>query len=405
MSLLNTKLFRNARFLLYPIPLLFLGGCLQSEDNPDTATVDAATNTPISTVAFLPPPPPSAPTLNTDVAVNTIVTLSAVGENLYFDENLSSPAGQSCASCHLPEAGFADPDNHFPVSEGVVSGRFGSRNSPTTSYAASIPVFQFDANRNIFLGGQFLDGRANTLEEQAQGPFLNPLEMNNTKQGVVEAVRLSNYASDFEAVFGVGSLADIDVAYERIAQAIAEFERSEVLSPFSSKFDAVQANADLFTQAEQRGLNIFNGKADCARCHRINNNARPLFTDFTYHNLGVQANINNPFYNLDSSLNPEGNTFVDLGLGAVINDVRENGKFRVPTLRNIALTAPYMHNGVFNDLQQVIEFYNTRDTNPEQFPAEVEENKDRRIGDLRLSPGEINDLIAFLNTLSDGYNE
>lgn len=338
-------------------------------------------------------------------ATTTTVALTnvqALGQQLYFDENLSSPAGQSCASCHLPTAGFADPDNHFPVSEGVISGLFGSRNAPTASYAASIPSFQFDDNNNRYLGGQFLDGRASTLEEQAKGPFLNPLEMNNTKEGVIEAVRLSNYATDFEAAFGEGSLDDVDAAYELVAQAIAEFERSNVLSPFTSKFDAVQSNGDVFTLSEQRGFNLFRGKADCARCHSANG-TQAVFTNFTYRNLGVSANTDNPFYALDAQFNPDGSDFVDLGLGGVLNDANENGKFRVPTLRNITTTGPYMHNGLFNSLQEVMEFYNTRDTNPQQEPAEVNANIDQRIGNLQLTQDEIDDVIAFLNTLTDGY--
>lgn len=373
----------NTIFPFCLLPILILSGCQPVEDNPADTVTTTATNA---------------------AGINTNFSIQALGEKLYFDENLSSPVGQSCASCHLPEAGFADPDSHFPVSEGVVSGRFGSRNTPTASYAASIPAFHFDAGLNRFLGGQFLDGRADTLEEQAQGPFLNPLEMNNTVQGVIEALRVADYAADFEAVFGSGSLDDVEVAYEKIAQAIAEFERTEQFSPFSAKLDAVQARTAVFTQAEQRGLNLFTGKADCGRCHRLTN-SRSVLTDFSFHNLGVQANINNPFYNLDSSLNPDGNAFVDLGLGAVLNDVRENGKFRTPTLRNIAITAPYMHNGVFDTLQQVVGFYNSRDTNPNQPPAEVNANKDNRIGSLRLTQGEINDLIAFLNTFTDGYNQ
>ena len=327
-----------------------------------------------------------------------------VGRQLYFDESLSSPVGQSCASCHLPTAGFADPDNHFPVSEGVISGLFGNRNTPTDSYAASIPSFQFDIDNNRYFGGQFLDGRASTLEEQAKGPFLNPLEMNNTKEGVIEAVRLSNYAEEFEAVFGQGSLDDVDAAYELVAQAIAEFERSNELSPFTSKFDAVQSNAGVFTLAEQRGFNLFRGKADCARCHSANG-AQPVFTNFTYRNLGIPANSDNPFYALDSQFNPDGSDFVDLGLGGVLNDANENGKFRVPTLRNISTTGPYMHNGIFNSLQEVMEFYNTRDTNPLQAPAEVNINLDRRIGNLQLTQDEIDDVISFLNTLTDGFTQ
>ena len=117
----------------------------------------------------------------------------------------------------------------------------------------------------------------------------------------------------------------------------------------------------------------------------------------------IHSNSDNPFYALDSQFNSEGSDFVDLGLGGVLNDANENGKFRVPTLRNIGTTGPYMHNGLFNSLQEVMEFYNTRDTNPLQAPAEVNDNLDRRIGNLQLTEDEINDVIAFLNTLTDGY--
>ena len=335
----------------------------------------------------------------------TTVTLNStqsLGQQLYFDTNLSEPAGQSCASCHLPTAGFADPDSHFPVSEGIITGLFGNRNSPTTSYAANIPAFHFDGTQ--YKGGQFWDGRASSLEDQAKGPFLNPLEMNNTKEGVVAAVRLSNYADDFKSVFGAGSLDNVDTAYEQIATAIAEFERSAILSPYTSKFDAVRTRGDVFTVSEQRGFNLFRGKADCIRCHTIGGGQHE-FTDFTYRNLGVPANTDNPFYALDVQYNPDGSDFIDLGLGGVLNDVNQNGKFRVSTLRNIAKTGPYMHNGVFNTLQEVMDFYNTRDTNPLQEPAEVEANKDTQIGNLQLTQSEIDDVIAFMNTLTDGYTQ
>lgn len=330
------------------------------------------------------------------------VSLESLGEKIYFDTNLSSPAGQSCASCHLPEAGFADPDDHFPVSEGVISGRFGNRNAPTASYAALIPEFNFNADTNQFEGGQFWDGRASTLEDQAQGPFVNVLEMNNTQQGVIDSIRKSDYAEDFKTVFGENSLDDVATAYVQVSQAIAAFERTSLFLPFTSKFDAVRNGDDVFTIAEQRGMNIFNGKARCNVCHSIQDE-QPVFTNFSYHNLGVQANPDNPFYNLDSSLNPDGTSFVDLGLGGVLNDTNENGKFRVPTLRNITDTAPYMHNGVFNTLREVLDFYNTRDINPLQPAAEVSANKNNRIGNLGLTDDEIEDLIAFLETLSDGY--
>ncbi len=120
-----------------------------------------------------------------------------LGRLLYFDKNLSNPVGQACASCHLPKAGYADPDQDLPVSEGAVTGRFGGRNAPSSAYAAFSPVFAKDPTTGLYMGGQFWDGRAPTLEEQAKGPFLNPVEMNNTKEGVVQAVRNAHYARLF----------------------------------------------------------------------------------------------------------------------------------------------------------------------------------------------------------------
>ena len=331
--------------------------------------------------------------------------LSNLGEKIYFDSNLSNPVGQSCASCHLPAAGFADPDNGMPTSEGAIIGRFGNRNTPTASYAAHIPAFHFEAGGaggGQFVGGQFLDGRASSLELQAQAPFLNTLEMNMAnEEAVIVQVRLASYAAEFETVFGDDSLADASTAYVQLSQAIAAFERTGLFSPFSSKFDAVQSGADVFTVAEQNGRALFNGKADCARCHRTPNPAAEVFSDFEYKNIGVPANPANPFLTLAPVFNPDGLAFVDLGLGDVLGDANENGKFRTPTLRNIATTAPYMHNGVFDNLSEVIEFYNRRDL--DAVVPEVNQNIDNRgnIGELGLTPGEINDLIAFLQSLSD----
>ena len=348
-------------------------------------------------------------TATTDVAATTDATdttaLSNLGQRLYFDTSLSNPPGQSCASCHLPAAGFADPDNIMPTSEGAVAGRFGNRNSPTAGYAAHIPPFHFETGGpggGRFVGGQFLDGRASTLELQAQGPFLNILEMNMAdKDAVITQIRAADYAADFEVVFGSGSLDDTDAAYVQVSEAIAAFERTELFSPFSSKFDAVQTGADVFTIAEQNGQNLFNGKADCARCHRTRNGAPQVFSNFEYNNIGVPANPDNPFLTLDPTLNPDGLAFVDLGLGGVLADAGENGKFRNPTLRNIDSTAPYMHNGVFDTLTEVIDFYNRRDI--DGVIPEVNQNIDNggNIGNLNLSPAEIADLIAFLQTLSD----
>ncbi len=339
-----------------------------------------------------------------------------LGRMLFFDTSLSEPAGQACASCHDPAAGFADPDTDStrPVSEGAVAGRFGNRNAPTAAYAALNPDFTYDATAaNRYHGGQFLDGRAANLEEQAKGPFLNPLEMANAdKAAVIAKVRAAPYAALFERIYGAGALNDVDTAFDQVAQAIASFERSSELSPFTSRFDYYLAGQATLSAQELSGLALFQGKALCTECHLLATVGRPLFTDFSYRNIGVPKNPDNPVYATDP-------TFVDLGLGANPNLVStpsaEDGKFRVPTLRNVAVTAPYMHNGVLQTLEQVVNFYNTRDANrcgpggtplvdcwpdPEVDNANVNISQ---VGDLLLTPQEEADIVAFLKTLTDGY--
>lgn len=324
-----------------------------------------------------------------------------LGRFLYFDRHLSNPIGQSCASCHLPSAGFADPDQDLPVSEGAIAGRFGGRNAPSAAYAAYSPVFGMDPATGLFTGGQFWDGRAPTLEEQAKGPFLNPVEMNNTKEGVVQAVRISNYARLFKSVYGPDSLDDTSAAYDLIAQAIAVFERTKQVNRFSSKFDQYLKGKVALSNQEQNGLLLFNGKGKCSACHPSTSTdgiTPPLFTDFTYDNLGVPRNMEYPFYLMTPSPYP------DLGLGPIVNDTAQNGKFKVMSLRNIALTAPYSHNGYFKTLKDIVHFYNTRDI-PGMWPApDVAENVNTtELGDLGLTEQEEDDIVAFLLTLSDGY--
>ncbi len=345
---------------------------------------------------------------NNDPVTDEPATLEDLGRQLYFDTNLSNPVGQSCASCHTPEVGFDDPDDLLATSEGAVIDRFGPRNSPTASYTAFIPPLRFDVEEDRFVGGLFWDGRADSLEEQAQGPFLNPLEMNmESEAAVVEAVQQSSYAQDFLDVFGEDAFDDVEEAYINISEAIAEFERTPEFLPFTSKFDAVQAGTAEFTESEERGFDLFvddleEGGADCAGCHNSFEDGPILFSSFEYENLGVPANPNNPFYSVSEELNPDGENFIDLGLGAVVGDDREDGKFRTPPLRNVAETAPYMHNGVFNTLAEVLEFYNDRDPND----AEVTRNMtdDESVGNLNFNEQQLQDLEAFLRTLSDGYS-
>jgi cytochrome c peroxidase len=349
-----------------------------------------------------------------------------LGRSLFFDPSLSSPPGQSCATCHDANAAMADPDRRLPVSKGVLPGRAGNRNTPSARYAAFSPPFHFDQQEGLYVGGQFLDGRAATLEEQARGPFLNPLEMANPDQrSVVEKVRRTAYSAEFDRVFGQGALADTEQAYGRIAEALAAFERTPPFSPFSSKYDAWLAGKAKLTRQEMRGLRLFEAeeKGNCAACHISKPGPRgepPLFTDFTYDNLGVPRNPDNPFYRLPAQLNPAGPLWIDRGLGAALKQHSEDGKFKVPTLRNVELTGPYMHNGYFKTLRGAVAFYNDRDSKPlcsqnlvgeaaalkqECWPApEVIANVNHdELGDLGLTEREIDDIVAFMKTLTDGW--
>jgi cytochrome c peroxidase len=349
-----------------------------------------------------------------------------LGQKLFFDANLSTPPGQACASCHDSGAFFIDPDPSAPTSKGVLTERHGNRNTPTALYAAFSPAFHFDPAEGLYVGGQFLDGRAATLQEQAKGPFLNPLEMANPDQtAVVDKVRQADYAPLFGKVYGKRALDHTEQAYDRIADAIAAFERTPVFKPFTSKYDGYLAGKARFTRQEKRGRKLFEDpdKGNCAACHPdrpAEDGTPPLFTDFTYDNLGVPKNPANPFYALPPELNPDGFDFVDKGLGAFVKDSAQNGKFKVPSLRNIARTAPYMHNGYFKTLRGVVDFYNSRDIKPACknpltteaqaladgcWPAaEVAENVNHaELGDLGLTDREVDDLVAFLRTLTDGY--
>ena len=340
----------------------------------------------------------------------TLTQKQTLGKRLFFDKNLSTPIGQACADCHSPETGFASPNADQPVSQGVHKDRFGNRNDLPAAYASFSPKFHYDSDEGIYVGGQFWDGRAADLMEQAKGPFLNPLEMANPDaKAVVEKVSESEYADLFRKAFGIAAFDDPNEAYDMVAEAIAAYEQSSELNQFTSKYDLYLAGKVALTEREQGGLELFEDeeKGNCAACHPSKPGADgtpPLFTDFTYDNLGTPKNPENPFYYLSKELNPDGVNFVDLGLGGVLNKPSENGKFKVPSLRNVAKTSPYLHNGIFKDLRQVVVFYNTRDVGPWP-PPELDTNVNRdELGDLGLTQQEIDDVVAFLLTLTDGYD-
>ena len=346
-----------------------------------------------------------------------------LGAMVFADTDLSQPTGQSCADCHTARVAFRDPESSRTTSMGAVAGRFGVRNAPTAMYARYTPPLHFDAGQQRWIGGLFWDGRAHGLEDQVAGPLLNPLEMNQPdKAAVVAAVGRAPYAPAFRTLFGPGALDDVDTAFGHIADVIAAYERTSTFAPFSSRYDRYLAGEHTLDEAELRGLAIFEDPArgNCASCHPSRpgpDGTPPMFTDWSYANLGIPRYGNNKFYVQPAPFNPDGERYVDHGLSATVGDPAQDGKFRVPTLRNIAATPPYGHNGYFENLAYLIDFLNTRDIGSRdvgtcsravagsrcawpgaEVPATVEHD---RIGHLGLSDQEISDLLAFLATLTD----
>ena len=330
----------------------------------------------------------------------------SLGKLIFNDKNLSNPIGQSCSSCHSTGSGFSD-FNHSLVSEGAVNGLFGNRNAPGIAYSMFAPPLHFDTVDSTYVGGLFLDGRVNTLEQQAQKPFLNPLEMNNTDiPMLVNKLKQASYYPLFKEVYG--EIRSNTSAFSYIADAIATYERSPELNPFSSKYDYYLRGKVNLNEQELRGLKLFNdtAKAKCGNCHISDPDplsGKVLFTDFTYDNIGVPKNTANPFYTIPSLFNPLGNNAIDYGLGGFLNDPDNYGRFKVPSLRNAAISAPYFHNGFFNTLEEVVHFYNKRDV--EAFPlAEIPATVNKEeLGNLKLTPQEEKDIVAFIKTLTDGY--
>jgi cytochrome c peroxidase len=389
---------------------------------------------------------PSSPLLGSDK--DAMSPKEHLGKLLFFDTSLSVPTGQSCATCHSPAVGFTGPDAEInkggAVYEGATKGRFGNRKPPSSSYCGESPVLHFDEKESAWVGGMFWDGRAtgkrlqDPLAEQAQGPFLNPLEQNipDAKTLCVK-VKDSTYAALFERVWGKGLLdcgKNVAVTYDRVALSIAAYEQSKEANPFSSKFDFWLRKRATLSEEELRGLRLYEGKGKCSECHpskRGPKGAHPVFTDFTYDNLGIPRNPNNPFYAMPATENPEGAAFVDPGLGGALKDMgyqvpvygSERGKFKVPTLRNVDkrpssdFVKAYGHNGYFKSLKEIVRFYNTRDvlgrceTMSEPKPGtncwpapEVPANLNtEELGNLGLTEDEEDAIVAFLRTLSDGY--
>ncbi|MDA8164250.1 MAG: hypothetical protein M0017_04365, partial [Desulfobacteraceae bacterium] len=349
--------------------------------------------------------------------------MALAGKFAFFDKSLSSPPGQACAACHGPAVGWTGPNVGINRAGAVYPGAFhykgrvfGNRKPPSAGYATLSPLFDFDLGTNQFVGGNFWDGRATgwvlgtPSADQATGPFLNPVEQHNTMAGVCEAVAASTYADLFTEAFGepidCSTPEAVAKSYDRIALAIAAYEDSSEVNQFSSRFDeywqaCLKAGGSqkdcaagklgnvggYLSTDEWAGFGLFVSPTagNCASCHPA-----PLFTDFTYDNLGVPKNPKNPVYQTDPG-------FIDTGLGGFVAKLAaddawrsepyvpasmlslssselENlsadslGKQKVPTLRNVGLrpgpgfTKAYTHNGAFKSLSEVVHFYNTRDT-------------------------------------------
>lgn len=341
-----------------------------------------------------------------------------LGQALFEDKNFSQNRSMSCATCHSQTFAHIDPresSQTLGASLGDDNVSIGDRNAPSVGYALFSPDFHFDAAEGLFIGGQFLDGRAKNLKEQAKGPFLNPLEMNMPDvASLIERVKEnSDYVRRLKSIYGYNLFDDNEKVFDAIADSIAQFEESAVFSPFDSKFDRFLAGDYQMTDTESRGFAIFSnenntaGAGRCTLCHTISTHERghPLLTDFSYDNLGVPTN------DALRSVNGQSGSF-DFGLygHSDVNDTTLRGAFKVSSLRNIAVTGPYMHNGVFKNLATVVHFYNTRDVtgalNPETNSTWREgefhglRNTDE-LGNLGLSTQDEADLVAFLKLLTD----
>ncbi len=272
----------------------------------------------------------------------------ALGKILYFDPRLSSDGDMACSTCHSPGLGFADGmDRSMGFREEL------GRHSPTVLNAAYNKV-------------QFWDGRSPSLEDQAKGPILAAGEMNNTEENVIAFLNsIPAYKKLFKTVFGRNP------DYDDVGKAIASFERT-IVTP-NAPFDRyMNGEMNALSPKEKRGLILFVSKASCSQCHK-----GPNFTDDAFHNLAVPQ---------------VGPLKEDLGRFNVTKDDKDRGAFKTPTVRNITLTGPYMHNGVFTTLKEVVDFYDQG--------GGVDPNKDPKVKPLNLTDGEKEELIAFMKTLT-----
>ena len=469
---------RNPSLATIGALLLALAGCGGSSGGSAPA---ASTPTAPSS-----PGTASSPSTGTSTA-STLSLAAQIGQKAFFDQTLSGGKNMSCSSCHSPQYAYGPP-NSLSVQLGSDPTKAGTRAVPSLRYKDATPPYADNAANpdgvtgNAAGGGFMWDGRAATLASQTMLPLLNPLEMNAaSKADVVAAVQAASYATLFKQVYGADVFGNVDTAFADLGAAIQAFETEDLsFHPYSSKYDLALHNkigGDL-TAAEKRGSQVFDGDGNCSACHyagpNFNGNVG-LMTDFTYQAIGAPRNDSSIPGNPDPiPANDADPTYFDMGLcGPIRTDHTPAqvgtpdpycAKFKVPTLRNAATRSVFFHNGVFHSLNQVVHFYNTRDTNPElwypstggsgtavatpswalqlsvlpgstvnkfnDIPAAQQGNVDEELplgtgttppnnslattlgdGVLPRAPGsapalteqQISDLICFLGTLSDGY--
>ncbi|MEA3109929.1 MAG: cytochrome c peroxidase [Gammaproteobacteria bacterium] len=362
--------------------------------------------------------------------------MMAVGRRLFFDKSLSASGTLACASCHDPTRGFGPP-NGLPVQRGGIRRRRpGVRAVLSLMYAQNIPTFtehffEDEGDDSIDqgpVGGRTWDGRSQSAHDQARLPLFSPFEMANPgMEAVVSMVQRADYAAQFRDTFGERVFDDAESAFKGVLMALEAYQQTpEEFYPYSSKYDAWLRHQAALSNAELRGLAAFNdpAKGNCARCHpsAMRAGAFPQFTDYGYAGIGAPRNARIP-----ANADPH---YFDLGLcGPLRTDLAVKkeycGLFRTPSLRNVALRRVFFHNGVFHRLNDVVRFYAERDSQPQKWypPAanggtqkfddvpeayqgnlDREPPFDRHMGERpSLSDRDVEDIVAFLNTLTDGY--
>lgn len=368
---------------------------------------------------------PSAP--DGPASADALSPAAALGRQIFSDQSLSASGRQSCASCHDPAHAHAQSNTLAAQLGGADGSVQGFRATPSLRYLNATPAFSFDAE-GAPSGGFDRDGRAQSLAEQAQRPFLAPHEMANaSKEAMVAHLKLASYAAQFRQLFGQSVFDHPEQAFERAAFALQQFQLEDpAFHPFDSKYDKFLAGAVALDGAELRGLALFNNpaKGNCIACHTSTRSAdgkAPLFTDFSFDNLGVPRNAS-----IAATHDP---AYFDLGLcGPDRSDLAARstlcGAFKVPTLRNVATRKVFFHNGAFSRLEDAIGFYVRRDTNPEQWYPLAADGSVLKFNDVpppyranvnqveapynrhpgmapALNAAEIDDLIKFLGTLND----